>query len=35
MREYADKGDEEKSVVVETLTLLIDRRYDTGRKEKK
>jgi len=34
MREYADKGDEEKSVVVETLTLLIDRRYDTGRKRR-
>lgn len=34
MREYADKGDEEKSIVVETLTLLIDRRYDTGRKRR-
>ncbi|HVP17152.1 MAG TPA: glutamate synthase [candidate division Zixibacteria bacterium] len=34
IREYADKGDEEKSVVVETLTLLIDRRYDTGRKRR-
>jgi len=34
MREYADKGDEEKSVVTETLTLLIDRRYDTGRKRR-
>jgi len=34
MREYAGKSDEEKSVVVETLTLLIDRRYDTGRKRR-
>lgn len=34
MREYADKGDEEMYVVAETLTLLIDRRYDTGRKRR-
>ncbi|MGA3191276.1 MAG: glutamate synthase [Candidatus Bathyarchaeia archaeon] len=34
MKKYADKGDEEKSVVIETLTLLIDRRYDTGGKRR-
>jgi len=34
MRKYADKGDEEKSVAIETITLLIDRRYDTGSKRR-
>jgi glutamate synthase domain-containing protein 1/glutamate synthase domain-containing protein 3 len=34
MRKYADKGDEEKSVAIETITLLIDRRYDTGHKRR-
>ena len=30
IREYADKGDEEKSVAINVLTELIDRRYDAG-----
>ena len=30
LREYADKGDEEKSDAISVLTELIDRRYDTG-----
>jgi glutamate synthase domain-containing protein 1/glutamate synthase domain-containing protein 3 len=34
MKEYADKGDEEKSIAIETLTLLVDRRYDTGSKRR-
>jgi glutamate synthase domain-containing protein 1 len=34
MRKYADRGDEEKSVAIETITLLIDRRYDTGSKRR-
>ena len=34
MEKYAGKGNEEKSVVIETLTLLIDRRYDTGGKRR-
>lgn len=34
LRKYADRGDEEKSVVIETLTLLIDRKYDTGSKRR-
>jgi len=34
MKKFADKGDEEKSVAIETLTLLIDRRYDTGGKRR-
>ena len=29
MKKYAEKSDEEKSIIIETLTLLIDRRYDT------
>jgi glutamate synthase domain-containing protein 3 len=32
MKKHADKGDEEKSIAIRTLTLLIDRRYDTGAK---
>lgn len=32
LKKYAYKGDEEKSFVIETLNLLIDRRYDTGKK---
>jgi len=34
LKKYADKGDEAKSVAIETLTLLIDRRYDTGDKRR-
>ena len=34
MKKYATKGDEEKSTVIATLTLLIDRRYDTGSKRR-
>jgi glutamate synthase domain-containing protein 1 len=34
VRKYADKGNEEKSVVIEALTLLMDRRYDTGSKRR-
>jgi glutamate synthase domain-containing protein 1/glutamate synthase domain-containing protein 3 len=34
MEKYAHEGDEEKSKVIETLTLLIDRRYDTGSKRR-
>ena len=29
---YAGRGDEERSVAIEVLTLLLDRRYDTGEK---
>ena len=34
MKAYADRGDYEKSLVIETLTLLIDRRYDAGDKRR-
>jgi glutamate synthase domain-containing protein 1/glutamate synthase domain-containing protein 3 len=34
MKKHAAKGDEEKIVIIETLTLLIDRRYDTGDKRR-
>ena len=34
MKKYADEDDEEKSVAIETITLLIDRRYDTGNKRR-
>ncbi len=34
MKKLAAKGDEERSVVIETLTLLIDRRYDVGEKRR-
>jgi glutamate synthase domain-containing protein 1 len=34
IKKYADKGDGEKSVAIETLTLLMDRRYDTGNKRR-
>jgi glutamate synthase domain-containing protein 1/glutamate synthase domain-containing protein 3 len=30
LKKYAERGDEEKSVTIEALTLLMDRRYDTG-----
>jgi len=30
MKKYAERGDREKSVTIEALTLLMDRRYDTG-----
>jgi len=32
LREYADRGDEERSVAINVLTDLIDKRYDTGDK---
>jgi glutamate synthase domain-containing protein 1 len=34
MKSFAEKGDKEKRVAIETLTLLIDRRYDTGDKKR-
>jgi glutamate synthase domain-containing protein 1/glutamate synthase domain-containing protein 3 len=34
MKKYADRGDEERTVIIETITLLIDRRYDTGGKRR-
>jgi len=34
MKKYADKGDKERSIAIETLTLLIDRRYDVGEKKR-
>jgi len=34
MKRHARKGDEERANVIETLTLLIDRRYDTGWKRR-
>jgi glutamate synthase domain-containing protein 3 len=34
MKKYADKGDDQKSVAIETITLLIDKRYDTGSKRR-
>lgn len=34
MRNFAARGDKEKSFAIETLTLLIDRRYDTGNKRR-
>jgi glutamate synthase domain-containing protein 1 len=34
MKEYSAEGDEEKSVAIKTITLLIDRRYDTGSKRR-
>ncbi|HXX87435.1 MAG TPA: hypothetical protein VEH86_03195, partial [Candidatus Acidoferrum sp.] len=34
LKEYARKGDEEKTVAIQAITLLIDRRYDTGNKRK-
>lgn len=30
LQNLAEQGDTEKSIIIETLTLLIDRRYDTG-----
>ena len=34
MKKYADKGDDQKSVAIETITLLMDKRYDTGSKRR-
>ncbi len=34
MKEYSGEGDQEKSVAIEAITLLIDRRYDTGSKRR-
>jgi glutamate synthase domain-containing protein 1/glutamate synthase domain-containing protein 3 len=34
MRRLAEKGDDERALVIQTLSLLIDRRYDTGDKKR-
>jgi glutamate synthase domain-containing protein 1/glutamate synthase domain-containing protein 3 len=34
VKKYADKGDNERSMAIETLTLLIDRRIDVGEKRR-
>ena len=32
--DFAERGDKEKALAIETLTLLIDRRYDTKNKRR-